>query len=371
MSTSYPNLAIVIPSLDPTHILIPYISDLIGQGFAHIYVVNDGSSPSHDPIFQVISELDGCTLLAHDQNRGKGAALKTAFHHISQTFPKCQAIITVDSDGQHAVTDVCRMADCAHEYPGHLILGGRSFSGGNVPIKSLVGNRISSAVFFLLHGVWVQDTQTGLRLFDMNLLPQMCSIPGDRFDYEMAVLTTCVNQKIPLHFIGIDTIYLNGNTGSHFHPLADSALIGRVLLSKLCRFMVSSGLSCLVDISLCWTFLHSFSQVISSNLLRIGLSVVLARTVSLVLNYTLNRRFVFHVTTHPHRRFGRYLLLAMANMVALTGLIYWSSTWVGLDARTATILANAMLFAVNYQVQRSWVFPVMLGGSHESYQTTA
>lgn len=363
MNTNHQNLAIVIPSLDPTQALVSYIHDLIAQGFAHIYIVNDGSQPHCAPIFQSLAAIEGCTLLTHPENLGKGMALKTAFHHIQQTFPRCGGIITADSDGQHAVKDVCQMADALAQYPGHLLLGGRSFSQGDIPIKSLLGNRLSSLVFLLLHGTWVQDTQTGLRGFDMSLLPLMLSIPGERFEYEMAVLTTCASKKIPLHFLPIDTIYINGNAGSHFRPMADSLRIGGVLFGNLCRFFLSSGLSWFIDIALCWGLLYYFAYFITSNLLRIGLSVALARTISLVLNYTLNRIYVFGATAHSRRCFGRYLLLAMANMVALTALIYLSYRWMGIDERLATILASAILFCINYPAQKIWVFSVQPGGA--------
>lgn len=364
MNTSYHNLAIVIPSLDPSEALVPYIQALLDQGFDHIYIVNDGSDALYTPIFQTICTFKACTLLTHPYNRGKGAALKTAYYHLSKNFPQCRGIITADSDGQHAVKDVCQMADRLLTMHHGLILGGRNFSHGKVPLKSLIGNRISSLFFFLLHKTWVQDTQTGLRGFDISLLPEMLSIDGDRFEYEMAVLTTCTRKKVPIYFITIDTIYINGNVGSHFKPLADSLLIGKILLGGMARFLLSSCLSGLVDIALCCSFLYLFSNLISLQLVRIGLSVLLARTASILVNYTINKTYVFRTTNHSPSCLGRYLLLAMANMIALTILIYGGHSWLGIDERLVVVLVNIVLFLVNYQVQNSWVFPsTKLGGN--------
>lgn len=364
MNKDYQKIAIVIPSLEPTQGLVAYTKELIAQGFMHIYIVNDGSDGTYDPIFQRVSALEECTLLTHPHNRGKGAALKTAFHHISQTYPQCRGVITADSDGQHAVKDVCRMADSLLHSHGGLLLGGRNFSNKSVPFQSLIGNRISALIFWLLHGALVQDTQTGLRGFDIALLPEMCAIQGERFEYEMAVLTTCTSKKIPIHFIPIDTIYIDGNVGSHFRPLADSARIGWVLLGGLCRFLMSSGISAILDIALCWSFLSLLAHIIPSDLLRIGLCVVLARTISMVVNYTINKVYVFRRTTTPRCCFGRYLLLVIANMAALTVLIYCGHHYLGISERLITILSNVLLFIVNYQIQKIWVFSVAaLGGT--------
>lgn len=366
MDVHYQNLAIVIPCLDPAETLVAYVQDLLAQGFSHIYVVNDGSHPAYTPLFQQVCIAPECTLLTHEENRGKGAALKTAYSHIAHTFAPCRGVITADSDGQHTVKDVCRLADQLLASSGSLLLGGRSFSRHNVPIKSLLGNRMTSFLFFFLHGTWVQDTQTGLRGFDICLLQEMQHIPGERFEYEMAVLTTCSRKKIPIQFISIDTIYIDGNAGSHFRPLTDSLRIGTILFGYLCRFLLSSGLAFVVDIALCWMLLYLLSGVIPSQLLRIGLSVVLARTISMVVNYTLNKTCVFQVSSQARNCFERYLLLAVANMIVLTGLIYYGHVWLGLEEHFVAIVVGAMLCMANYQLQRIWVFPgINLGGAHE------
>ena len=48
-------------------------------------------------------------------------------------------VITVDSDGQHTVEDVIRMAKALERYPHSLILGVRDFDAPLVPLKSGLG----------------------------------------------------------------------------------------------------------------------------------------------------------------------------------------------------------------------------------------
>ena len=69
---------IVIPSYEPNFRLLDLIDDL--NSFfkvANIIVVNDGTKELD--IFNEAKNKKNVTLLTHEVNRGKGAALKTAF----------------------------------------------------------------------------------------------------------------------------------------------------------------------------------------------------------------------------------------------------------------------------------------------------
>ena len=55
-------------------------------------------------------------------------------------------MITVDSDGQHTVEDVIRMAKALERYPHSLILGVRDFDVPMVPLKSRFGNKMTRIV---------------------------------------------------------------------------------------------------------------------------------------------------------------------------------------------------------------------------------
>ena len=67
--------AILIPSLEPDHRLVTYAKDLENAGFSHRIIVDDGSGESFQPIFTQL-EKEGCVVLHHDVNHGKGVALR-------------------------------------------------------------------------------------------------------------------------------------------------------------------------------------------------------------------------------------------------------------------------------------------------------
>ena len=110
------------------------------------------------------------------------------------------------------------------------MLGVRDFDQDNVPSKNAFGNKLTSRVVALLFGTYISDTQTGLRAFDFNHLDWLLDVSGDRFEYEMNVLTYALIQSIPIHEQAIQTIYFGGESSSHYNALTDSLRIAKQLL---------------------------------------------------------------------------------------------------------------------------------------------
>ena len=68
--------------------------------------------------------------LKHNENRGKGRALKTGLDYIYwEEFSADCVVVTVDADGQHKPNDVERVCKEAENHAGCLILGSRKNEG--------------------------------------------------------------------------------------------------------------------------------------------------------------------------------------------------------------------------------------------------
>ena len=78
------NCKIVIPAYEPEERLIDYVKELEAAGLGLPIVVDDGSGSRWTDLFSRLRQM-GCEVLTHPENRGKGAALKTAFRHILET----------------------------------------------------------------------------------------------------------------------------------------------------------------------------------------------------------------------------------------------------------------------------------------------
>ncbi len=222
-----------MPAYMPDGRLAERVTALRASGFALVVVVDDGSGAEYRGIFAAAAAVEGCSVLRHEVNRGKGAALKTAFAHIWENCPDATGVVTVDADGQHAPDDCRRMAEALVAEPGSLVLGTRDFGYSHVPFRSWWGNNWTSMLFAAMYGRRVPDTQTGLRAFSRAWLPRLLSVPGVGYEYEMAMLCRAARAREPFKFVLIRTIYENDNASSHFNPLRDTLRIHRVLFANL------------------------------------------------------------------------------------------------------------------------------------------
>lgn len=218
---------VLIPAYMPDEKLLGVVDELADKGF-EIVVVNDGSGSAYDGLFELVKEK--AAVLDHPQNRGKGAALKTGLKFISENYEAPYIVATADADGQHKTEDIAATADEAAVSRSSLVLGSRSFDK-DVPLRSRFGNTVTRGVFRLCSGVKVYDTQTGLRAFSDKLIELMLHIGGERYEYEMNVLMELSKRRVPIREHHIETVYLDGNSSSHFDTLRDSARIYRSIFS--------------------------------------------------------------------------------------------------------------------------------------------
>lgn len=358
--------AILIPSYKPDEKLAPYVSALAEAGYGHIIIVDDGSGEEYRAVFDGIEQNDQVHIISYLPNHGKGYALREGMRYLQDCCPDCEYIITADSDGQHTVPDTLRMTEELHRDNAGLLLGSRDFSQENVPPKSRMGNRITSGVFLVLYGHWVRDTQTGLRGFARELLPKMLEVRGDRYEYEMNMLIEAASLKLPIRALPIETVYENNNEGSHFRAFRDSARIYGVIFGGFFRFISTSAISFGADYGLYLLFNNLLRSVESLNhefrflfiqfVVRIALATVLARLCSGVLNFFLNKKFVFENKNGFGKTFPRYLCVFFLIMILSAGLTSSMHVWLGWSDNMAKIPVDIALFFLSYYLQRKWVF---------------
>ena len=344
-------IAALIPAYQPDEKLITLLQELRDRTDYDIFVVDDGGGASFARIFESAKEY--ATVLVHEQNRGKGAALKTGIAYILENT-SCEGVVTLDSDGQHTVEDTRKTVDALAQNPEALVLGGRRFSG-KIPLRSRFGNSVTRGVFKMFTGASVYDTQSGLRAFSRKLMQELSELEGDRYEYEMNVLIVCAKRKIPIVEVPIETIYLEENKSSHFSPIKDSfkiyKLIFKVATPTFVLFALSSLLSFAVDYLLfsLFTLLFKFdSGVLVSN--------ILARVISATFNYSLNKLIVFKKKGQLAQTFLGYFLLALGILAANTALLYVFVNIAHINAYVSKLLVEAILFMVSWIAQRFLIF---------------
>ncbi len=346
-------ISVILPSLNPDEKLMMVVNGLISEGFDDIVIVDDGSDDSHAGPFKEAESFSQVTVLHHEVNKGKGRALKTAFEFCMSNRPDIDGVVTVDGDNQHRPADIAacckKMCEC-----GQVVLGCRDFSGKDVPPKSKIGNNITKAVFRFACGVRISDTQTGLRAIPARFLKFMTQVKGERFEYETQMLLEMKKHNVKFCEIPIETVYIEDNATTHFHPFRDSVKIYLVIF----KFILSSLLSSLIDLGL----FTAINFIIGDKLDRwagVMIATAGARIVSSLFNYAMNRRAVFVSDAPVSKSMPKYYLLCVVQAAASYGLVYaFSRIFAAGEGMTSLIKAivDLGLFIISFQIQRRWVF---------------
>lgn len=344
------NITAVIPTLNPTKKILQTVDQLCAVGFERIIVVNDGSDASYDNIFNEIKLNSRCVLLRHSNNRGKGRALKNAMTYFKRKPMGHDGIVTLDDDGQHAIADVVKCAETLMANPASLVLGVRDFNKSNVPPKSKIGNKVTNMIFFCLCGIKISDTQTGLRGIPFQHMESFLNVSGERFEYETNMLLSTKKQRIKIKEVTIETIYMDHNASSHFHPIRDSIKI----YGQIFKFMFSSMLSSLIDITLftllMWILPFSLKSV------TIFIAVFISRMISSLFNFYANKTMVFQSNTQTSVSMIRYYILCLVQIIVSSCCIMILTIPFPKLTVLCKVLVDCVLFFMCYKIQRNWVF---------------
>lgn len=348
---------VIIPAYKPDEGLVDLTRQVCDRGW-HLIVVNDGSGAAYDEIFEKLDPRT--TILVHKVNLGKGAGIKTGLSHIADTVAADGQEATVgimDADGQHLPDDMARVLAAAAEAAADktalpkLALGVRVIDR-QMPLRSRFGNAITRCIFHLVSGTKVSDTQTGLRAFPTSMIPMMLDIEGDRYEYEINVLSAVARGHYGFCEVPIQTIYRDRqNSTSHFRVFRDSFRIYRSLL----KYVMSSLLSFGVDFSLYW-LLSQWILTSGHAALALPLANVMARLVSSTFNYLMNCHVVFKRKPTVKSAAG-YALLCACNLGVSIALQYlWACLPAGFPLPVCKLLAELCMFVLSYIVQKKIIF---------------
>ncbi len=198
-------------------------------------------------------------------------------------------------------------------------------------------------------GTALRDTQCGLRGFSTELLPFLLSIEGDRYEYEMKMLTQAAGT-IPILQVPIQTIYLEDNASSHFHVLRDSFLIYKDLLA----FALSSFGAFVLDYGAYALLAALFA--LGGSALGLFFANLAARVFSGTLNYHVNARWVFKDRPRERDSAWKYFGLALGIFSINSTLLLLLHHWRVANVYWIKLMVECILFFASFVVQKRFVF---------------
>ena len=245
------NIVIVVPTYNNAKTIGGVLAD-IKQYANHIIVVNDGST---DDTAQILSTIEGIEIITHQRNCGKGTALKNGL--CKAKADGYRYAITIDSDGQHFASDIPTFVQEIEATPDTLLVGGRNIEADNMPGKNTFANKFSNFWFRLETGVKLPDTQSGYRLYPLQLMNVQKWYYTAKYEFELEALVFASWAGVTVRNIPINVYYPpEGERVSHFRPWRDFTRIS--ILNTI-----------LVLIALLWIYPRNFCRKLTKENIKL------------------------------------------------------------------------------------------------------
>ena len=329
--------AVLIPAYNPDEQLKILTDELKEKGF-EILVVDDGSDEACQPYFENLQ----AEVIHNPTNLGKGAALKNGMRALREIYPDVDNFITADADGQHPVSDICRVQDELAR--GHdFVITTRILKHAKTPLKSRIGNALSRFFVCIANNHYLPDNQSGLRGFDVKHIDWMLEVRGDKYDYELTVLLIAEKQGIRAKRVPIEAIYFNNNANTHFKPLIDTLRIYKNFFLTEIFAVIASILS--IVLVLVSDILYGYQYMFWTILIAWGIHAILCfvverYTIFRKIKYTPGvRRLLFSIFRH-----AIYWLICFA----IKSLLGWPFTVAFIIAMLLTAVMEFYLLKVAY-----------------------
>lgn len=223
---TYPGIFLVIPVFNEEVIIQNVIHECRRAGFSQIIVVDDGSD---DKTYMKVKQSN-VILLRHILNRGKGAAIKTGME--AAKLLGAEIIVTLDGDGQHNPKDIDHML--AKIQKGYdVVLGSRLFRYKGMPFMKIVANYAGNFFTWLIYGVWVSDSQSGLRAYAKRAFT-VIDTKHDRYAYDSEIIREIARHKLTYCEVPIEIRYTDYST----RKITKQTVLGGI--KTLIRIIISS-----------------------------------------------------------------------------------------------------------------------------------
>ncbi len=183
-----------------------------------IIIIDDGSDLEAKSALNDIN----ATILTHQINSGKGAAIKTAAKYAFENG--FTHMFQIDADAQHDLNRVEEFLKMHKSSPKAMICGYGEYGEDAPKIRLYVRKITAFWVYINTLGASFKDTMTGFRIYPVDLAV-LKATRSDRMEFDIEVLIRFYRHKTPIIFAPVAVRY---GAVSHFRAFRDNLLISKM-----------------------------------------------------------------------------------------------------------------------------------------------
>ncbi len=175
------NLSVIIPVYNEVDSIEEILRRVRATGLPdEIIVVDDGSTDGTREILSGLDGKDGVRVLLHEENQGKGAAVRTGL-----AAARGDVLLIQDADLEYDPRDYPTLLRPIEEGLADVVYGSRFLGGPRraTMFWHMVANKLLTFLTNLLYDTILSDMETGYKVFRREVIEGM-TLHAKRFDFE-------------------------------------------------------------------------------------------------------------------------------------------------------------------------------------------
>lgn len=174
-------ISVIIPVYNEIHTIQEILKRVQAVGVAdEILVVDDGSTDGTRGVLKEYDGQDPVRVIFHEENQGKGAAVRTGIQHASGDL-----IIIQDADLEYDPRDYEMLLQPVREGIADVVFGSRFLGAPRRPAMfwHMVANKMLTLMTNILYNNILTDMETGYKVFRREIVKDM-KLRAKKFDFE-------------------------------------------------------------------------------------------------------------------------------------------------------------------------------------------
>ena len=194
------NLSVIIPVYNEVQNIREILKRVQATGLAwEILIVDDGSTDGTRDILKELDGTDQIRVVLHEQNQGKGAAVRTGFSEA-----KGDVFLIQDADLEYDPRDYPNILKPIEEGIADVVYGSR-FLGGprrSTMFLHMIANKLLTLATNVLYNNILTDMETGYKVFRREVLDGI-TIHSNSFNFEPEFTAKILKKKVRIFEVPI------------------------------------------------------------------------------------------------------------------------------------------------------------------------